>query len=335
MRIGSLNLFGYIDSAGGIRIAPRFDKAGEFSEGLAPAAESTGNRSLRYGFIDSSGSWVIHAQFRIARGFREGLAVASADGVRFGYLYPDGTWAIPPRFSDLSDFHGGFAVARMGPPISKDIPHEALLDRAGRWRMGGDFDALEYGGEGLVAVRKADKCGYAGTDGAIRIALAYGGCAGFQGGFAVVHPSRYEFDSVGLLKTDGNWAIGPVHGALGYLRDGLALMRSGPLGTDTSWGFVDASGTAAFAARFSAAREFSEGMAAAEARRDGRYKFGYIDRQGRWAITPRFDDAGDFRHGMARIRIGNAEGYVRRSGSLAWDPQDPRTGPIPPLRDPW
>jgi hypothetical protein len=101
----------------------------------------------------------------------------------------------------------------------------------------------------------------------------------------VVHPSRYEFDSVGLLKTDGSWAIGPVHGALGYLRDGLALMRSGPLGTDTSWGFVDASGTAAFAARFSAAREFSEGMAAAEARRDGRYKFGYIDRQGRRAIT--------------------------------------------------
>jgi hypothetical protein len=40
MRIGSLDLFGYIDSAGRVRIAPRFDKAGEFSEGLCVTGSS-------------------------------------------------------------------------------------------------------------------------------------------------------------------------------------------------------------------------------------------------------------------------------------------------------
>jgi hypothetical protein len=328
-------MFGYIDTAGRIRIPPRFAEAGEFSEGLAPAAERIGDDSMWYGYIDTSGNWVIPTKYQVARGFREGLAVASIDGLRFGFLYPDGTWAVQPLFNSLSDFHGGFAVARMGMPIIRDQLRAALLDRTGRWRTWPDFDALEYGSGGLMAVRQGNQCGYADTNGTIRIAIKFSYCASFREGHAVVHPSRQDFDSVGLLDESGRWAMGPVLGALGDLREGLSLMRLGPFGGDTSWRYVDKSGTPVFTARFSTAGEFSDGMAAAEIRKDGRYRFGYVDHQGRWAIPPLFDEAENFHQGLAKIRIGHAEGYVRQNGTMAWDPQAPGTGPVPPPRDPW
>jgi len=61
--------WGYIDTTGQFVIAPRFEAAMEFSEGLA-AVRVPG----KWGFIDRTGTVVIAPQFEGVSGFRGGMA---------------------------------------------------------------------------------------------------------------------------------------------------------------------------------------------------------------------------------------------------------------------
>jgi hypothetical protein len=74
--------YGYVDEAGKVIIAPSFDGADAFSEGLAMVLYSG-----RFGYIDSHGSFAIPAVYRHARAFQDGYAP-----VRF-----DSTWLIIDR----------------------------------------------------------------------------------------------------------------------------------------------------------------------------------------------------------------------------------------------
>lgn len=72
---------GYLDEAGHTAVEPVFDYAGNFSEGLAPAAM----RNCRYGYIDKTGKFAIAPQFDEAEPFSEGLALVRKDSVT-GYI---------------------------------------------------------------------------------------------------------------------------------------------------------------------------------------------------------------------------------------------------------
>ncbi len=76
--------FGYIDSEGHRKIAPRFDGADGFCEGLARVLLNG-----RFGFIDSSGNMVIPARFAWASPFRGGYASVWT-GSDWGYLDKNG-----------------------------------------------------------------------------------------------------------------------------------------------------------------------------------------------------------------------------------------------------
>lgn len=61
--------YGYVDALGRIIIAPRFDGADTFSEGLALVLDRG-----RFGYIDPLGRFAIPAVFRHALPFRDGFA---------------------------------------------------------------------------------------------------------------------------------------------------------------------------------------------------------------------------------------------------------------------
>jgi hypothetical protein len=67
--------YGYVDASGKIVIAPRFDGADAFSEGLAVVLDSG-----RFGYIDPRGTLAIPAVYRHARPFRDGYAPVRRDG---------------------------------------------------------------------------------------------------------------------------------------------------------------------------------------------------------------------------------------------------------------
>jgi len=113
-----------MDLDGNIAIEPRYDRGGEFAEGLA-AVQLEGH----WTFIDKSGA--VPAEFpagiAFAEPISEGLSLVSADrdqsGRKFGYVDRNGTWAIKPIWDDAhppsSDLdphpghrHGPFTVDR-------------------------------------------------------------------------------------------------------------------------------------------------------------------------------------------------------------------------------
>jgi hypothetical protein len=71
LRVERSGKWGFIDRAGQIAIAPQFDEAMPFSEGLAVV-----QRGNAWGYIDITGQVAIPFRFTLARRFSDGLAHA-------------------------------------------------------------------------------------------------------------------------------------------------------------------------------------------------------------------------------------------------------------------
>lgn len=61
-----------------------------------------------WGYIDASGDVVIQPHFNRAHEFSEGVALVETDN-GFGYVLPDGRYAVEPQFEDGWHFSGGVA----------------------------------------------------------------------------------------------------------------------------------------------------------------------------------------------------------------------------------
>jgi len=91
-----------------LEIAGDWTGAREFSEGLAPVKDRT---SGLWGYIDRQGQWVIAPQFDAAYSFSDGLAGVNLGGKR-GFLAPDGSFAVAPQFVDFTRAGGGVAAVK-------------------------------------------------------------------------------------------------------------------------------------------------------------------------------------------------------------------------------
>ncbi len=116
--------YGFMDRAGKIVIAPTYEHAARFSEGLAPVTHNartylTGGRDVMadnhaphdpnsWGYINTEGKLVIDFQFEQVGKFCCGLARA-CKGRRWGYIDKTGKWVVPPRYGWAKDFRNGYA----------------------------------------------------------------------------------------------------------------------------------------------------------------------------------------------------------------------------------
>lgn len=121
-------------------ISDQFLAAGDFAEGLAPVQDSGG----LWGYIDRSGAWVIAPRFQWAEGFSEGLAVVGLDGAA-ALITADGAEVAGARFQAAGRQSGGviavqapdgwglIAVAATDPATRDDLGLQALAEaQAGR-----------------------------------------------------------------------------------------------------------------------------------------------------------------------------------------------------------
>lgn len=80
------------------------------------------------------------------------------------------------------------------------------------------------------------------------------------------------------------------------------------------YGFIDRQGNKIIPARFTYARNFSDGLAAVQTAASA--KWGYIDQRGKFVIPPQFRQAFDFSEGLAAVAVephGNI-GYIDKTG---------------------
>jgi hypothetical protein len=131
----------YLDTAGRGVIPPRFQWAGDFSGGLAPAGDGSG----RCGYVDRSGAFAIPPRFEACRPFSDGLARVTlpAEGGGPGgvaFIDPAGQVAFAgasrsPPFDSADDFVDGLAAVGQGgePWLAGAGVSRGYVDRAGNW----------------------------------------------------------------------------------------------------------------------------------------------------------------------------------------------------------
>jgi hypothetical protein len=147
--------WGYHDGAGKVVIAPQFDFAADFREGLAMVGKGG-----KLGFINCKGAWIIPPDFDDATSFFEGVAAVKAHG-KYGYIDKQGKTVITPQFDAAMGFSEGLAPVRRG-----DV--WGYIDKQGEIVITPQFDVAMRFSEGLASVRRGDVWGYVDKTGHFR-----------------------------------------------------------------------------------------------------------------------------------------------------------------------
>lgn len=112
----STKTFCYLNMNGEIEIKPKFDKANDFSEGLA-CIRIGDKKTGKWGYIDKTGKVVIETIYDKKSDFSEGLAcVRTGDKKtgKWGYIDKTGQFIIEAKFNKARNFNNGFAWVSSG-----------------------------------------------------------------------------------------------------------------------------------------------------------------------------------------------------------------------------
>lgn len=338
--------YGYINKSGKVVIKPQYDKAGEFSEGLAEVCKCSkklnkeGYYIWNYSYINKNGKAIIHPDFHYETktlekpylwgNFSEGLAKVHVDD-KWGYIDKSGKFAIKPQFDYAMDFVNTVAAVE----INKKWGY---INKKGSFVIKPEFDYANNFAEGLGIVGFYDKNGngavnnkgefiiplgndylYAISNGIITVMkekkLKTGGtyylCVYTDKKLnVIIDPQKLDYSS--SIDDDGDYS---------NFSDGLLLVRD----KNNNWLYINKSGKVAFKTKF---KDFPDGHAAPLLNfSDGFASFylengktGFIDKTGEITIKPIFDSVSDFgfKNGLAKVTIGNKEGYINKTGKFVW-----------------
>lgn len=302
---------GYIDDTGNVFVAPRFNLARDFSEGLA-YVEAEGF----CGFIDRDGKTVIKLDGLRAKDFHEGLAAVSTGdrGEQWGYINRSGKIVVKPQYPFADDFSEGLAGV-------ESEGKYGFINRAGQLVIPPRF-----------GLRKA-----------YRHPILTVSSGRFSEGLACVSTGSFPFEAYGYINSRGDFVIPPRFQAAQDFSEGLAFVVSMDkvMSVVKGVGWIDKSGrwvvtgvngylsTNEFAKTFSdpnAALDwrYSEGLVPFVVYVNDRPRWGYMDRRGNVAIEPReFNQVGPFLGGLAWVEIKDMGmeqdyGYIDKNGRVIW-----------------
>ena len=299
-------LFACAAAAQTVAIAPRFQSVGHFHNGLAPAQEND-----LWGFIDTTGAWVVQPQYEgVLRG-KNGRFGIQQNGL-WGFIDVGGEVVIAPAYDKAKPFSGGVAAVRRGDLWGFIAPSGAIetpleFTDIGR-REGRLFPARRKGEpwrtmRATAGLRAAPYMISDWNDGSIykihlkqpRREVRPSKVYGFSDGatVAVFDQGEALMDALGNAISGGG---DPFYQSIRRRSEGVAAAtRDGQI-----WGFIQKDGGYWRHGGYTAAREFSEGVA--PVKRDG--KWGYLNKKGQLALAPRYERAFSFHEGYATMRIG-------------------------------
>ena len=325
---------GYIDREGQIVIKPRFMRAWEFSEGLAPVQI---NDEPEFGYINKQGHFVIGPWRGTAAVFSEGLGLISRSREGQGFINFAGETIIKPQFSFAQSFSDGMAQVVLDQCVPKvDCGLIGYIDKSGNLVVRPQFRAANDFHEGRAAVRRGsdewtfiDKTGQEITKQRFKSDLKNSlvVTTDFSEGLAGVKVG----DKWGFIDTKGKMVILPQFDEALKFSEGLAAVF-----IECRWGYIDKTGALVIKPRFKFASEFSEGLAAVDPYPSNEGpcppakshdKLAYINRAGEVVINAQFDLAFKFKNGVARVVVVNPkdendlkQGYINKTGRYIWKP---------------
>lgn len=310
------NQYGYIDIQGRMVLAPNYQSAYAFSEGLAVVKLSN-----KWIFIDAKGETVIDGKgtFQELRPFKDGLAPVKIQN-RWGFLNKRGEITINPKFRSVTQFSENRAFVR-----SLDYRNwfyinkegvELIADLAANGMDNHDFTEFN---NGRALIKDQNLFGYINTNIETVIPISYTDAKIFSDQLAAVKIS----DKWGYISTDGSIAINPKFIAADIFKEGLAAVR---LNTN-SWGYINKAGEIVIPEQFEEAKPFFDDCAVV--RQNNLY--GVIDKKGNWIVEPTQEQIDNFQNGLAKIYESailenqNSErwfGYINKMGKTVWVPSN-------------
>jgi hypothetical protein len=187
VRIGDKE--GYIDRSGKVAIAPQFDHAMPFSEGLA--AVNIGGKL--------GGSWF-----------------ANISGGKWGYIDRSGSYIVKPQFDEAWPFSGGRAAVRIG---NQETGKWGFVDRSDKLVIAPQFRVASWFSEGLALVATYSVDGYIDTTGKYVIRAKFDDAEPFFGTLARVTIDGKEayIDKTGKPVWESSEKGNPTFTPLEYL----------------------------------------------------------------------------------------------------------------------
>jgi WG containing repeat len=326
--------YGFIDRSGKVVVAPQYDVADDFYEGLASVEIGD-----KWGYIDPSGKTAISLQFdgppakygytpQYLMRFSEGLAsVKVAD--KWGYVDKLGKMVISPQFDGAGEFSEGLASVQTG-------DKQGYVDKTGKIAIPAKYQVANKFSEGLAFVSvKSGWSGFIDQTGKevikitpAELTIVFGGLAidakghSFSDGLAMMesicsepaafdptNPMQRPICKSGFIDKAGKWVIKAQYDAAGNFSEGLA-----PVKIANEWGYIDKTGKTMIEPQFSDATDFHEHLAGVKVGS----KHGFIDQTGKLVIEPQFDSAQRFTNGLAFVTIGDKKGYIDTKGKMIY-----------------
>jgi len=149
--------FGFIDASGKVVVPANYDRASDFSEGLAgvcywkPATPSSAEKTWQCGFIDPTGRVVIPLTFKSVSVFSDGRALAEQQDGQRAILDKTGqVIRVVSSFEVPGKFHDGLALAKKG-------DRTGFIDAQGSWAIPARFVGASDFSHGVALVQLSDK----------------------------------------------------------------------------------------------------------------------------------------------------------------------------------
>jgi len=275
-------LFEQIMAAGGFRVAPRFEDARRFADGVAPVKQGG-----KWGIVDARLNWIVLPEFDAVPSSFNGHVPVMKDGA-WGVIDPAGRLTHPLIYERVLPCRERRCAFRQD-------GRWGFLDPMGGVAIRAKYRAVRGFGDGYAAVR--DDRGWVLIDRTGRSAGRYEGVSDLYSPVDGMIRFADRSDRWGFLRTDGRLSVQPVYDGAKDFGEGLAPVRRGAW-----WGFIDRAGRQVIRPQFRDAAPFSEGLAAVQATSG---LWGYVDARGRWAIAPKYLSAFRFRDGIAVVRVEN------------------------------
>ena len=269
-------LYGYIDAQGKEIVAPKYQYANKFAEGLAPVFNG------KYGFINASGDVVVELKYDMVNYFKDGLAMVATgegDDRKYGYIDTEGNAVIDEIYDDAGSFVDGIAAVQSGIMWG-------LIDKSGSWVVPPRYELINRIDTGLFVVREPSVPQIVNENGDFIDIVTNGKT--YKDGAPVlkVEIPFGDFNMINFLDESGSFTgINGVDSGIGgeefFVKNGSGML-----------GIIDTQGNEIVPPIYETITPSEDDSGIIRAGKDG--KFGYLSKEGRSLTKIVYDRASAF-----------------------------------------
>lgn len=341
------NKYGYINKQGKEIVSPKYDSAGEFSEGIAPVCKKN-----KCGYINTNGEIVIPFKFDSAQKFSEEMAMV-CQSYKCGFIDLKGNIKIlvSDKFDDALPFKKGVSI------VEKNKKY-GLINKKGQIILPLKFNKLYSFSNDLCRINLKNKYGYLNNKAEIVVQPKYDYGDNFSDGLAFIEignkagyinkndslifeikdKSRYyQYNfSNGLvpnaqcdyLNTKGKITLDPkklgftpiidYDGVCPSFSEGLLMVY---YNNAKNIGFINQIGQLKIKTHLKwitgdipPVTNFSNGFSAIQVNN----KWGFIDKNGKNIVKPYFSEVSPFINDLAFVANEFEYGYIDKKGNFVW-----------------